>query len=380
MGHCIYCREEKDDKEFTLEHVVPQFLGGAYAPDFLKTRDVCKSCNSNLGLFVDASFEKNWIVSNWLQQSSSAFYDKDNPVGVSLVCMGNADLCPPDLPEGHVCEMWLGPHGEQVFWLRPHDERLSAYVGGNPRTMKSIETRAYFLFSENTSQDPLKTWLSFGQALRGRRVKKVLCGEVEGAEPASIGFVQPDELDKARQEFFIANTGGGQERKIQVKVNQRFDQRFMCKLAIGVAFCFFGHKVLDSAYGKELYKGLWHREDDDKPEVRGSTFFSKKGDPDFNRLVGFPNAVTLVLLSTQDGVSVNLNINSQLNWTILCASNETLTADDVAKIGEGQILLLVRALQTGFYLDLEFYLNCKSGITSHSGLNNILERSGRSKT
>lgn len=380
MGHCIYCREEKDDSEFTLEHVVPQFLGGAYAPDFLKTRSVCKSCNSNLGLFVDASFEKNWMVTNWLQQASSAFYDKDNPVGVSLSCMGNTDLCPPDLPEGHVCEMWMGPHGEQVFWLRPHDERLSAYVGGNPRTMKSIDTRAYFLFSENTSKDPLKTWLSFEQAFRGRRVKKVLCGEVGGVDPASIGFEQPDQLDIARKEFFIANTEGRQMRKMQVPVHKRFDQRFLCKLAIGVAFCLFGSKVLDSAYGKELYKGLWHREDNDKPEIRGSTCFSRKGNPDFNRLVGFPNAVTLVLLSNQDGVSLNLNINSELNWTILCASNENLTTDDFAKIEDGQILVLVRALKTGVYLDLPFYLACKSGITSHPELSNILERSETSKT
>ncbi|EJA7829465.1 hypothetical protein MUZ06_003096 [Salmonella enterica] len=34
MGHCIYCREEKDDSEFTLEHVVPQFLGGRMLPTF----------------------------------------------------------------------------------------------------------------------------------------------------------------------------------------------------------------------------------------------------------------------------------------------------------------------------------------------------------
>lgn len=379
MGHCIYCLEEKDDQEFTLEHVIPQFLGGAHAPEFLKTRDVCKSCNSNLGLFVDASFEKNWMVSNWLREASSAFYDRDKPVGVSLVCMGNTDLCPPDLPEGHVCEMWLGPHGEQVFWLRPHDKRLSAYVGGNPRTMKSIETRAYFLFSENTSQDPLKTWLSFEQALRGRRVKKVLCGEVQGADPASIGFARPDDLDQARIEFFIANTEGGLERKVQVTVNPNFDQRFICKLAIGVAFCLFGPKVLDSAYGKELHKGLWHREDNDEPEVRGSALFSKRGDPNFNRLVGFPNAVTLVLHSSQDGVAINLNINSQLNWTILCASNETLTTEDIAKIGDGQVLLLVRALQTGIYLDLPSYLAYKSGVNPHSELNAILERSERNR-
>jgi len=271
--------------------------------------------------------------------------------------------------------MWLGPHGEQVFWLRPHDERLSAYVGGNPRTTKSIKTRAYFLFSENTSLDPFKTLLSFEKAFHGRRVKKVLCGEVDGVDPASFGFTQPDDLDTVRKEFFLANTEGEQMRKMQVKVNQRFDQRFLCKLAIGVAFCLFGHKVLDSTYGKELHKGLWYREGNDKPEVRGSTYFSDNVVPHFNNLVGFPNAVTLMLLSTPDGVSLNLNINSKLNWSILCASNETLTTDDVAKIGDGQILLLVRALKTGIYLDLPFYIACKYGITSHPELNNILEKS-----
>lgn len=379
MKYCIYCREEKNDKEFSLEHVIPQFLGGAYASDFLKTRNVCKNCNSNLGLFVDASFEKNWLVSNWLKNASSTFYDEDNPVGVSLSCMGNTELCPPELPEGYVCEMWLGPHGEQVFWLRPHDERLFAYVGGNPRTMKSIETRAYFLFSENTSKDPNKTWLSFEQAFRGRKVKKVLCGEAIGADPADIGFAQPDALDEVRKEFFISNAINMQRREVQIPVNTKFDQRFMCKLAISISFCLFGHKVLDSAYSKELYKGLWYRKGDDNPEVHGCSFFTKKSDSDFNRLVEFPNTVTLILLATQDGISLNLNINPELNWTILCASNETLTADDIAKIGDGKILLLVRALQTGIYLDLPFFLACKYGNYSHPKLNNILERSERSK-
>ena len=138
MKNCIYCRNDKDEKEFTLEHIIPQFLGGAHAPEFLKTRDVCKTCNNNLGLFVDASFEKNWLVTNWLRESSSAFYSKETPVGVSLKCMGNVSLSPPNLPEDHVCEMWLGPHGEQVFWIRPHDKKLSAYVGGNPDRQKSF--------------------------------------------------------------------------------------------------------------------------------------------------------------------------------------------------------------------------------------------------
>ncbi|APC14434.1 HNH endonuclease [Pseudomonas frederiksbergensis] len=380
MAHCIYCRTDKDDSEFTLEHVIPQFLGGAHSPDFLKTRDVCKNCNSNLGLFVDASFEKNWVVSNWLRETSSALYNSDKPVGVSLICMGNSDLSPPELPDDHVCELWLGPLGEQVFWLRPHDERMSAYVGGNPRTMKSVETRAYFLFSENSHTDPLKTWLSFEQAFQGRKVKKIMCTEIDGADPADIGFTQADEIDRSRIKFFHDNSHGTSERSVQVVVNSRFDQRFLCKLAIGVAYCLFGSKVLDTDYGKELHKGLWYRGDNEEPNVRGTALFSHPKDRDINSIVGFPNAVAIALISTPDGIAINLNISSQLNWTILCAPIDTLTHQDLAKIGDGQIIVLARPLQTGIHLELPAYLAHSLGATPHPQLNAIQERAEKNKS
>lgn len=41
MGICIFCLE---DKELTIEHVVPEFLGGG-----LKVKNVCKTCNSKMG-------------------------------------------------------------------------------------------------------------------------------------------------------------------------------------------------------------------------------------------------------------------------------------------------------------------------------------------
>lgn len=378
--HCIYCCKKKEGKEFTLEHVIPQFLGGAHAPDFLKTRQVCKSCNNNLGLFVDASFEKNWMVSNWLHGASSAFYDRANPIGISLICMGSIDLCPPCLPEDHICEVWLGPQGEQIFWLRPHEERFSSYVGGNPRTMKSTETRAYFLFSENTQHDPLKTWLSFEQALHGRKVKKILCADVEGADPASIGFERPDELDLLRAEFFLESTKDGRKQEMKITVVPDFDFRFMCKLAIGVAFCLFGPKILASDFGKELGRGLWYRKGDGEPKILGSGLFASHRDQDFYRLVGFPNAVVVVLLNTPSGIAINLNISEQLNWTILCAPTEILSAEDLAKVGDGKVLLFVRALKVGAYLELPSYLACKLGSSEPPELNAVLERSQRAKT
>lgn len=379
MRHCIYCRTDKDDSEFTLEHVIPKFLGGAYAPDFLKTRDVCGKCNSNLGLFVDASFEKNYMVSNWLRLAASAFYDSENPVGLPMICMGHCDLKPPGLPEGYVCESWLGPFGEQIYWLRPHDERLFGFVGGNPRTAKTVETRAYFLFSERTHKDMLRTWLSFEQAFDGQKVKKIMCTEVQGASPADIGFVEPDELDSIRIEYFHTECSGSRIRNNTLPIDVHFDYRFLAKLAIGVSYCLFGAKVFGTDYDKELQKGLWHRKGDDFPMVLGRPAFAEKGDPVFNNLIGFPNAVTITIISTPEGISLNLNISMQLNWTVLCVPPNILTAEDRAKVGHGRVILLVRSLKKGVDLDLPDYLSHKGNIVQIPELNEILKYADKHK-
>ena len=113
-------------------------------PDTLKTRDVCKTCNSNLGLFVDAAFEKSWLVNNHLIELAYDFFDPNVPVGLPLRCMGNTNICFPGMSEDEICESWLGALGEQVFWIRPKDDQLYWYSGGNPRTVKKARTRAYF--------------------------------------------------------------------------------------------------------------------------------------------------------------------------------------------------------------------------------------------
>ena len=82
---CIYCLQDKDENEFSLEHILPQFLGGASAPQILKTRSVCKRCNNNLGLFVDASVAKNFLVFGYLNSIHRTYYDPER----TLVCHCN---------------------------------------------------------------------------------------------------------------------------------------------------------------------------------------------------------------------------------------------------------------------------------------------------
>lgn len=102
MRTCIYCRKDKPNEEFSLEHVIPQCLGGSIAPNEFKTRDVCEKCNNDLGLFVDASFEKSWFVSQQLQANARALFEPSHPQALPLICMGPCDLNVPGMLETEV--------------------------------------------------------------------------------------------------------------------------------------------------------------------------------------------------------------------------------------------------------------------------------------
>lgn len=381
---CIYCDIEKDDTEFSLEHVIPQFLGGAYASDKFKTRDVCKKCNNDLGLFVDAAFEKSWVVSNWLRQTAFAVFDPEKPTALPLLCMGNSSFTPPGMAEDEVCEFWLGPLGEQVYWIRPKDENLYWYVGGNPRTIKQYKSTAYFFFSERSIKQPQITWFTFRDAFSDRKkVKKIMCTEVQGENPSDIGFSTPDDIDIERINFFkLSTTVISGEMNNRIQINVRFDHRFMAKLALGVGYCLFGKKALDSEYGKELRKGLWYQEPipsqsgdlDLVPGIRGATPLGHEQDATYKSLVSERHAVSLIIMPSKEGVAVNLSIGKELSWTVMCASYEGLEKSDLECLREGEVILLYKHLQKGLSLSLPEYLAYKLGHVQHPFLTGLNER------
>jgi len=374
MKVCIYCGQLKPDDEFTLEHIIPQCLGGAYAPDIFKTRNVCGQCNHNLGLFVDASFEKNWFVSQFLCGAAYALFNPIMPVGLPLIPMGVSDLIPPGIEEDEVCESWLGPLGEQVYWIRPKDARLYWYVGGNPRTVKTVETRAYFQFSERSSKNANLSWFTFRDAFEGKRVKKIMCTTVEGANPVDIGFMLPDCLDEARIEFFRTTCLGARTGQNSLAMYTRYDIRFMAKLALGMGHSLFGEKVQSDNYTAELQKMLWYREGELLPNVQGNTALSGQSDHLLKDITGYQHAVTLLILPSENGVAVNLNLGCKMNWTIKCASLDNLDNTDIESIKGGTVIILYKYAQRGFMMTLQEFIAYKGGMLDHKGLAEIHNR------
>lgn len=371
MRQCIYCRESKPDEDFTLEHVIPQFMGGAYAIDKLKTRDVCERCNNNLGLFVDAAFEKDFLVYNNLRDSAYAFFDPSSPTSLPLRCMGVNSLQPPHMDPTEICEYWIGPLGEQVFWIRPDDARLYWYSGGNPRTVKKQKSTAYFIFSERSKKKPEISWFSFRDAFEGRRVKKIMCTKIDGADPKTIGFSEPDHVDSERIAFFMREALDGKEQKCQLRINPIYDQRFMAKLAIGIAHCLFGNSVASTTYMEELYKALWFKEGDPIPNVFGIGTFGST-DSNLTKSLGIKHGVTITVLYIEDTIAVNLNIGETLNWTVQCANAQDLAQDELGVIGhEGLSFVLFKPIGKCIELSLSDFLAHKTGDKTNAELSEV---------
>jgi hypothetical protein len=357
LKKCIYCRESKNESEFTLEHIIPQFLGGACSPEAYKCRDVCKKCNSNLGLFVDANFEKNYLVYAYLKDAYRAFFVPG--VSLPLLCMGSSDLHPPHMSiEDEVCETWLGPLGEQVFWIRPKDERLDSYMGGNPRTTKSEKTVAYFLCSQDTQMNPKETLCSFRDAFKERKVKKIMCTKTQGIDLKKYKFETPDDIDETRIRFFneiCLREEHVLHHEIVIKID--FEQRFLAKIAIGISYAFFGWKILETSYLEESYKVLWGKESD----IFEGTSLLSPVDDDLILLLGEPYAVTLTIFCVENTVLLNINLGQTHMVSVKIALCDDITEEDRKKVGDGKVIIIYQPIKHCISIDYPDFLAHKTG-------------------
>lgn len=367
MKTCIYCGKAEPERDFSsLEHLIPQFLGGACAPARFKTYDACARCNSVLGLFVDGSFAKSWMVTNWLTFAGLAAYTSSATKGPPLMFMGVTQWEMPGVEEHEVCETWLGPAGEQIYLIRQKDDRFYWYAGGNPIDAKSLESRAYFMFSEKSNENARRTLLSFRDAFDGLCTKKLSCTEVNGFELSTIGFSDPDELDYKRIEFLRSESRKTPVRTVSIPMNLHFDYRFMSKLAIGVGYAFFGYKLLQSDYYQELRRGLWYRDGEPVPAIRGAGALGQNqyvNSEAFRKIIGTNHAVTLIVSVVPQGAVATLTLGSSHAWTVLCAPREIISDEFLQELDIGKAFVIYPFLNECIELTLAGLLSHK--LTAH---------------
>lgn len=317
---CLYCNKEKQQSESSLEHAIPQFMGGEYAPKIFQIANVCETCNNRLGLWVDASYAKSWFITNYLAEAARLLCTKADDPGLPLICMGKAQIPNLVVPDEHVAEHWIGPSGETIVWIRPHDERMDAYTGGNPIDTKKKPSTAYF-FPVSNNPDKYELGLrSFHRTLEKRKVRKIFCCEVRDAsgetvvDPKIPGFDSPMPDDVANQAAIRTAIQAG-KILVQVAVNTKFDQRFICKLALGIGYSLFGEDFLSHATAAEARKGVWPPSDGTNSAIHGSsTLFA--GDTPFAKVAGYPGAVAIIVMKAGPSWSMCVSIDEKLPFIV----------------------------------------------------------------
>lgn len=337
---CLYCGYTHPAEKSTLEHAVPQSLGGAHAPDRFKLRNVCKKCNNDLGAFVDASFAKSWFVINGLATAAHKLYDGTNEIPLPLTCIGPIDIPGLAVPKGYLSESWIGPSGEFMVWLRPKDETLYWYAGGNPRHRAEPSTVYWF----PTSDDPARLkigsdslFAAFKKRKNARKVMGVPCHGFPG-NGYPPGFDVPSATDVANIAAIRARSEGFHGR---ARVNAEFDYRFISKLALGVGYSLFGDAFASSGQAEEFRKGCWpknHRQ----IGVRGVPTFGAAV-PLVDRVASYPGAVVLTVLPVGDSYALSMTIDGGRPFVVSLAPT-TLQSPVVDRL-EGYTLLLFPSIR-----------------------------------
>lgn len=366
---CLYCGHDKPKSEKSLEHAIPQFMGGEFAPSQYMLSNVCRPCNNRLGLFVDASYAKSWFVTNGLSIAAHWLYTGLTDQPLPLVCVGMSKIAGIVFDEGQIAEHWIGPSGETVIWLRAHDERLHGYSGGNPIDKKKKSSTAYLYL---TTQDPVRCQIgiaSFLQMFRHNKVRKILCTKAAGAsgEEQIPGFDAWTVDDEKNVAVLMAALKSGSVRG-QMGIHIGFDRRFLAKMALGVGYALFGEPYVGTDMAKEARKTCWPK-NGEPGRTRGSTTFAALNDPLFFQLLGYQGAVVLSVINTGGSYALITTIDEAVPFVVEFAPS--YLGSQFISSDEGYALLLFPSLGKAIEMTLAELIAHSSGVQKHRELDDI---------
>lgn len=367
---CLYCGYDKPKSEESLEHAIPQFMGGEFAPQRYMLRNVCVKCNNLLGLFVDASYAKSWFVTNCLSIAAHRlFTDSSDDLPLPLVCMGLSKIPGLVIEKGQVVEHWIGPSGETIIWIRSSDERLHGYSGGNPIDKKKKPSTAYLC---PTSNDPARLRIgieSFLHMFKHIRIRKILCAEVLGPtdEAPLSAFNSRTFEDQTNVDAVMKALNSG-HLGCQIGFHVRFDQRFLAKIALGIGYSLFGQPYLNTNMARDARDICWPK-DGVNIQSRGSTTFGTTKDPLLSKFIGYPGAVVLTVMNTGHFYVLSVVIDQTIPIIVELAPSH-LVSDFVSR-DEGYALLLFPSLGRSIELTLAELIAHSTDVQKHTKLEYI---------
>lgn len=331
---CIYCNKIKPLEEFSLEHIIPDALGGSLCGMVFKSNYVCQRCNSICGIWVDAPVIKNWFSQNYRFDSAREFVDIKNGSILPLMYMGMfSELS----NEEKICELWLGPCGDTIYHFRNKaDKRYDSIVGGDFIDIKKNPGEAYLFIATDNSGWAKTVLLSFREHFKYSR--RIACNiSFKGDLSNDDFFDKPTITDKRIIEKLKSYIG--QKHDTQFSMEMGFDQRFLCKLALGVGFNLFGDDYLNSKYALQLRKGLWEKDFDKRSQlkIRGTGFIYEENY--LSKLICYKSAHTIILISVNNIFLIGFCLYGKI-YSHIMISDEVRFWENRKEYSDGIIYLI----------------------------------------
>lgn len=334
MKRCIYCNIEKEESAFTDEHVLPKAIGGNLSPtNPFKTNDVCCSCNSTCGLYVDTGFIKSWFTQMGRVEEALRYVQFSQETIFPLRCMG---VIPGLEYDGKICEFWLGPAGDQIFHFHypyPEVKDMPVLVGPAPNVRRGVDTGFAFIFVVPSND---VWWVPILRSFAAH-FKGTVLYLANGPTPNGDLFsdIPPEYQDLHHRLDQMRKT----EIHARLTVSIDSEARFLAKLALGLGHLFLNSSFAVSSDAAVLRDLLWARshEDREKTRVHGSGFFGRIH-PAIKKELSWPHGHLLTLFPVSNILALCVSFYGHQAAVIQISENVEHWKE---KIPEGGIVFVV---------------------------------------
>ena len=274
---CIYCNEETQNNEFSLEHIFPAALGGtAIDNPLFKTRQVCKRCNSLSGLYVDSAFVKNFFVTTLIPFSKYiGYYDFDKSPYIPFAYMGFVEYIKHQ--NFKFCEKWRWADGSVVYHFHNNSNHdFNTIAGGDPRKRKNKDAGEVYLVGK--SDNPF--WVKLLFSAYKKQFKK-----------SKRFFVNYDFQDEEKKVIIPLTNVQNDVVQLLSELHQKaetfthtlaiqlhFNIRFQAKMSLGLGYTLFGESYSQSFEAQNIRNVFWNKEYQnlEKLQPKILPFFLKK--------------------------------------------------------------------------------------------------------
>ena len=332
---CIYCKQEKDDSQFSLEHIVPQSIGGKFVQDLatekfniFTTKHVCQKCNNTFGCTVDDACIRSLFIyeAREIAEKKGVGRRSHFPFAGQIVDLSSKD---------ETCDLYYCA-GYYVFCFYPAKPGYESHIGGNPiNRRKGNNSTAVLYHSKNEGITNSQILLLFEDHFKKHKRYSINV-------PDNKAIFSP--VDEKGQEYIdkCKRIIGSPVRTCFIidKLNAR---RLYYKIALGIGYKLFGWDFLESDNAKELYKGLHKQEN----ETRGADYLMNE--PLINNdltIFGAACSLSLTRIGMQLGLKMSLYGKA---FSLLLCSDVTLYGKtiDWLQLGVTYVWDKERKLRTG---------------------------------